>query len=69
MRWAVNGRVLHIGEIVLIVDSDTVVPEDCLRNAVRELAESPDIAIIQHKSGECGRTCVCGGLLMRAGQT
>jgi hypothetical protein len=49
--WAANGRSLRIGEIILIVDSDTIVPEDCLRDAARELAESPEVAIIQHESG------------------
>ncbi|KAG6890188.1 hypothetical protein C0995_010893 [Termitomyces sp. Mi166 len=37
--WAKNARSLRIGEIILIVDSDTIVPEDCLRDAARELAE------------------------------
>lgn len=50
--WAANGRATRIGEIVLIVDADTVVPEDCLRDAAREMAESPMVAIIQHESGE-----------------
>ena len=36
------------GEIILIIDSDTVVPEDCFRDAARELAECPEIASIQH---------------------
>ena len=48
--WAANGRACRIGEIVLIVDSDTVVPEDCLRDAAREMAECPTVAIIQHES-------------------
>ncbi|KAG8215894.1 glycosyl transferase family group 2-domain-containing protein [Butyriboletus roseoflavus] len=48
--WASNGRSLRIGEIILLVDADTVVPEDCLRDAARELAESPEVAIIQHDS-------------------
>ncbi|KAF8962847.1 glycosyl transferase family group 2-domain-containing protein [Flammula alnicola] len=48
--WAKNARSLRIGEIILIVDSDTVVPEDCFRDAARELAECPDVAIIQHES-------------------
>lgn len=34
--WAANGKSCRIGEIVLLVDSDTVVPEDCLRDAARE---------------------------------
>ncbi|EKM51445.1 uncharacterized protein PHACADRAFT_178076 [Phanerochaete carnosa HHB-10118-sp] len=48
--WANNARSLRIGEIILIVDSDTIVPEDCLRDAARELAECPEVAIIQHES-------------------
>lgn len=50
--WAANGRAMRIGEIVLLVDSDTIVPEDCLRDAAREMAESPEVAIIQHGSGK-----------------
>jgi hypothetical protein len=50
--WAANGRATRIGEIVLIVDSDTVVPEDCLRDAAREMRECPTVAIIQHESGQ-----------------
>lgn len=50
--WAANGRACRVGEIILIVDSDTVVPEDCLRDAAREMAECPNVAIIQHESGE-----------------
>ncbi|CCA68526.1 hypothetical protein PIIN_02390 [Serendipita indica DSM 11827] len=48
--WAKGARHLRIGEIILIVDSDTQVPEDCFRDAARELAESPNVAIIQHAS-------------------
>ncbi len=50
--WAANGRATRIGEIVLLVDSDTVVPEDCMRDAAREMAACPTVAIIQHESGE-----------------
>ena len=49
--WAANGRATRIGEFVLIVDCDTVVPEDCLRDAAREMRECPTVAIIQHESG------------------
>ena len=52
MPWASNGRAIRVGEIILIVDSDTIVPEDCFRDAARELVESPEVAIIQHESGE-----------------
>ncbi|KIK67728.1 hypothetical protein GYMLUDRAFT_36478 [Collybiopsis luxurians FD-317 M1] len=48
--WAANGKAMRVGEIVLLVDSDTVVPEDCLRDASREMASSPSVAIIQHES-------------------
>ncbi|KZV85043.1 hypothetical protein EXIGLDRAFT_775927 [Exidia glandulosa HHB12029] len=48
--WAAGGKALRMGEVVLIVDSDTLVPEDCLRDAARELHESPEVAIIQHES-------------------
>ncbi len=49
--WAANGKAVRIGEIILLVDSDTVVPEDCLRDAAREMYECPEVAIIQHESG------------------
>ncbi|TFK47355.1 hypothetical protein OE88DRAFT_1636588 [Heliocybe sulcata] len=48
--WAANGRSCRVGEIILIVDSDTVVPEDCLRDAAREMAEDPTVGVIQHES-------------------
>ncbi|EMD36045.1 hypothetical protein CERSUDRAFT_115957 [Gelatoporia subvermispora B] len=48
--WACNGKSLRLGDIILIVDSDTIVPEDCFRDAARELAECPEVAIIQHES-------------------
>ncbi|KAJ7758797.1 glycosyl transferase family group 2-domain-containing protein [Mycena maculata] len=48
--WARNGRSCRIGDIILICDSDTIVPEDCFRDAARELAECPEVAIIQHES-------------------
>ncbi|KAJ3868959.1 putative glycosyltransferase family 2 protein [Lentinula novae-zelandiae] len=48
--WAANGKAIRVGEIILLVDSDTVVPEDCLRDAAREMANSPNVAIIQHES-------------------
>ena len=51
-----NGRVwaagnIRIGELILIIDSDTRVPSDCFLDAVTEFYESPDLAILQHKSG------------------
>ncbi|KAI0052840.1 hypothetical protein FA95DRAFT_1601532 [Auriscalpium vulgare] len=48
--WAHNAKAIRMGDIVLIVDSDTIVPEDCFRDAARELSECPEVAIIQHES-------------------
>ena len=48
--WACNAKSLRVGEIILTVDSDTIVPEDCLRDAAREYTECPEVAIIQHES-------------------
>ncbi|KAI0315682.1 glycosyl transferase family group 2-domain-containing protein [Amylostereum chailletii] len=48
--WACNAKAIRVGEIILIIDADTIVPEDCFRDAARELAECPEVAIIQHES-------------------
>lgn len=52
--WGGNPRSLRVGEIILIIDADTVVPEDCFRDAAREMGEEggESVAIIQHESGE-----------------
>ncbi|WVR04423.1 hypothetical protein IAU60_001425 [Kwoniella sp. DSM 27419] len=47
--WAAGN--IRFGEVILIVDSDTRVPEDCFADAVSEMKESPEVAIIQHMSG------------------
>jgi hypothetical protein len=47
--WACNDKSMHIGEIILVLNLDTIIPEDCIHDAACELAESPKIAIIQHK--------------------
>jgi hypothetical protein len=47
--WAAGD--IRIGDIILIVDSDTRVPEDCFLDAATEFYECPDVAILQHKSG------------------
>jgi cellulose synthase/poly-beta-1,6-N-acetylglucosamine synthase-like glycosyltransferase len=47
--WA-NGNI-RLGDIILIVDSDTRVPETCLYMGALEMLECPDIAIVQHTSG------------------
>ncbi|GFZ47911.1 hypothetical protein JCM24511_05658 [Saitozyma sp. JCM 24511] len=47
--WA-NGNI-RIGEIILLIDSDTRVPGDCFMDASLEMSASPEVAIIQHASG------------------
>jgi len=44
--WAAGN--IRIGEHILIVDSDTRVPHDCLINGAAELYLNPEVAIIQH---------------------
>lgn len=51
-----NGKTLaggnvRLGEIILIIDSDTRVPEDCLLYGALEMHESPEVALLQHASG------------------
>lgn len=47
--WAEGD--LRIGDYILIIDSDTRVPEDCFLDAVSEMEQSPSVAIIQFSSG------------------
>lgn len=47
--WA-SGNI-RVGEHILIIDSDTRVPVDCLMNGAAEMFLSPEVAIIQHASG------------------
>ena len=47
--WA-EGNV-RIGDYILIIDSDTRVPTDCFIDAVTEMEQSPQVAIIQFASG------------------
>ncbi|KAH7890394.1 glycosyl transferase family group 2-domain-containing protein [Phlebopus sp. FC_14] len=50
--WAANARSIRIGPLILLVDSDTVVPEDCLRDAAREFSEpaGQELGVLQHES-------------------
>ncbi|KAF8551621.1 hypothetical protein OG21DRAFT_1417653 [Imleria badia] len=50
--WAANSRSIRIGSIILLVDADTIVPEDCFRDAAREFAElaSQELGVLQHES-------------------
>ena len=47
--WA-NGDI-RVGDYILLIDSDTRVPTDCLLDAVSEMECSPEVAILQFSSG------------------
>ncbi|KAF4119264.1 Glycosyl transferase family 2 [Geosmithia morbida] len=47
--WA--GGNIRVGDYILIIDSDTRVPVECMIDAVSELEESPQVAILQFSSG------------------
>lgn len=47
--WA--GGNTRVGDYILLIDCDTRVPKDCLLDAVTEMEQSPQVAIIQFKSG------------------
>lgn len=44
------GGDIRVGEFILIVDSDTRVPADCLLYGAAEMFLSPEVAIIQHST-------------------
>lgn len=47
--WA-DGNI-RMGDYILIIDSDTRVPTDCFLDAVSEMDQSPEVAILQYASG------------------
>ncbi len=47
--WAEGN--IRIGDYILLIDSDTRVPQDCLLDAVSEMEQSPEVAICQFSSG------------------
>ena len=47
--WA-DGNI-RIGDYILLIDSDTEVPADCLLDCVSEMEQSPDVGIMQFSSG------------------
>ena len=47
--WAEGD--IRVGDYILLIDSDTRVPADCLLDAVSEMDCSPDVAILQLSSG------------------
>ncbi len=47
--WAQGN--IRIGEYILLVDSDTRIPEDCFLDAAMEMEGSPEVGILQYCSG------------------
>ena len=47
--WAEGN--IRVGDYVLLIDSDTRVPDDCLLDAVSEMEQSPNVGIMQFASG------------------
>jgi hypothetical protein len=47
--WAEGN--IRVGDYILIIDSDTRVPSDCLLDGVSEMEYSPEVAIMQFSSG------------------
>ncbi|KAF2154980.1 hypothetical protein K461DRAFT_105444 [Myriangium duriaei CBS 260.36] len=47
--WA-DGNI-RMGDYILIIDSDTRVPKDCIIDAISEMETSPEVAILQQASG------------------
>ena len=47
--WAEGN--IRIGEYILLVDSDTRIPEDCFLDAAMEMEGSPEVGILQYCSG------------------
>ena len=47
--WAEGN--IRVGDYILLIDSDTRVPTDCFLDAVSEMEQSPQVAIIQFSSG------------------
>jgi cellulose synthase/poly-beta-1,6-N-acetylglucosamine synthase-like glycosyltransferase len=48
---AMAGGNIRMGEVILIVDSDTRVPVDCLLYGAAEMFLNPEVAIVQHSTG------------------
>lgn len=42
---------IRFGDYIILIDSDTRVPRDCLLDAVSEMENNPQAAITQYSSG------------------
>ena len=49
-RAMADGNI-RVGKYILIVDSDTRIPVDCLLYGAAEMILSPEVAIVQHSAG------------------
>lgn len=47
--WAEGN--IRVGDYILLIDSDTRVPVDCLLDAASEMEQSPEVGILQYSSG------------------
>jgi hypothetical protein len=47
--WAEGN--IRVGDYILLIDSDTRVPVDCLLDAASEMEQSPQVGILQYASG------------------
>jgi hypothetical protein len=47
--WAEGN--IRVGDYILLIDSDTRIPSDCLLDAVSEMEQSPEVGILQYSSG------------------
>ncbi|TVY55817.1 hypothetical protein LCER1_G005121 [Lachnellula cervina] len=47
--WAEGN--IRVGDYILLIDSDTRVPADCLLDAGSEMEKSPEVGILQYSSG------------------
>ena len=47
--WAEGN--IRVGDYILILDSDTRIPQDCFLDAITEMECSPEVAILQYISG------------------
>ncbi|KAF2454646.1 glycosyl transferase family group 2-domain-containing protein [Lineolata rhizophorae] len=56
-KLAVAAGNIRVGEYILIIDSDTRVPVDCLLYGAAEMFLSPEVAIVQHAAGVMQVAC------------
>ena len=49
VAWA-DGNI-RIGDYIILIDSDTRVPSDCILDAASEMEQSPEVGIMQFSSG------------------